>query len=82
MFLHIVHDCSQIVYHWEFIGVGGPQSVGRVRGFSLIIVDDESKEIEYYVEFNSYTWALNLGYTIIPAPYEKRSLKGTMKWKA
>ena len=80
--LHIVHDCNQIVFHWQFIGVGGPQSVGRVQGFSLLIVDDVSRVTEYYVEFNSYTWALNIGYEIIPAPYEKRSLKGAMPWKA
>ena len=85
--LRIIHDCSSVVYFWEFTGVGGPDTP-RVKGFSLLVVDDTSQVVEYYVEFNSYQWAENIGFTITP-PMDggekvKRSLKGTMPmpWRA
>lgn len=61
--LAIVHGCSQMVWQWEFLGIG-PQF--RVRGFTLITVDSYNKVIEQYVEFNSLAWAADIGFNITP----------------
>jgi hypothetical protein len=65
--LALVHDCTSLMFLWEFNGVGGPMAPekNRVRGISYQRVDPERKKvISHQVEFNSAAWALNTGFTI------------------
>ncbi|RVX74168.1 hypothetical protein B0A52_02000 [Exophiala mesophila] len=60
----IVHGCTDMVWQWQFDGIGTGQY--RVRGFTLIEVD-QNKQVAYqYVEFNGLAWALDIGFTITP----------------
>lgn len=53
-----------MVWQWEFNGIGSGEY--RVRGFTLIKVD-ENKQVAYqYVEFNGLAWALDIGFTVTP----------------
>jgi hypothetical protein len=61
--LAVVHGCNQMVWQWEFIGIG-PQF--RVRGMTLITVDQDNKVAEQYVEFNSLAWAIDIGFNVTP----------------
>lgn len=63
-----LHNCTHIMEHWDFYGVGGPQNANiPVRGFSLTKVD-LSRAVQpvvwRQVEFNSIQWANNTGFTI------------------
>lgn len=61
-----MHDCTSLIFFWEFNGVGGPDSAGnRIRGISYQQVDPhERKVLSHNVEFNSLAWAENTGFTI------------------
>ncbi|KAJ9614996.1 hypothetical protein H2200_001070 [Cladophialophora chaetospira] len=74
----IVHDCSSLVWFWEFIGVGGP-TAARVRGMTYTQVNADKQVISENVEFNSLTWAENLGFTVTP-PAGGEKVK--REWKA
>lgn len=60
--LDIVHNCNEFVWHWEFLGIG----VGRIHGFTLGKVNDAGKIYYQAVEFNSLTWATDIGFTVTP----------------
>lgn len=65
----VVHNCDTIVWHFQFLGVGGPNSTQRVNGFSKIAVDlsrSVQPVVRQDVEFNSLAWAADSGFTIIP----------------
>lgn len=62
--LAIVHGCSQMVWQWQFDGIGS--GAFRVRGMTLITVDNSSQVVEQYVEFNSLAWAIDIGFNVTP----------------
>jgi len=59
-----------MVWQWEFIGIAS--GVNRVRGMTLITVDDKAQIIQQYVEFNSLAWAINAGFNVTAPPYSGR----------
>ena len=61
-----MHDCSSLIFFWEFNGVGGPEAPARnrIRGISYQQVDHERRVLSHNVEFNSLAWAENTGFTI------------------
>lgn len=62
-----MHDCTSLIFFWEFNGVGGPEAPAsnRIRGISYQQVDpDARKVLSHNVEFNSLAWAENTGFTI------------------
>jgi hypothetical protein len=62
--LAIVHGCNQMVWQWEFLGIG--TGTNRVRGMTLITVDGMSQVMMQYVEFNSLAWGADIGFNITP----------------
>lgn len=62
--LAIVHSCTQMVWQWEFQGIGSGQN--RIRGVTIITVADNKQVVHQYVEFNSLAWAENIGFNITP----------------
>ncbi|KAK4935517.1 hypothetical protein LTR10_023428 [Elasticomyces elasticus] len=60
--LAVVAGCNQMVWQWEFLGIG--TGANRVRGMTLITVDSGSKIVEQYVEFNSLAWGADIGFNI------------------
>jgi len=60
--LNVVHDCNQVAWHFEFIGLG-PQ---RIRGFDYFLVNSKGQIYEEYVEFNSLAWAEDTGFNVTP----------------
>lgn len=63
--LGIVHDCTQMVWFWEFDGIGTGQY--RVRGMTFIHVNDQALVDMQNVEFNSLAWGADIGFQITPA---------------
>ena len=63
--LNVVAGCNQMVWQWEFIGIGTGEY--RIRGMTLITVDANSSIVEQYVEFNSLAWGANIGFNITPS---------------
>lgn len=63
--LDIIHGCSSMVWQWEFNGIGSGQY--RVRGVSILKVNEEKKVYYSYIEFNSIAWGLDIGFQVIPA---------------
>ena len=53
-----------MVWQWEFDGIGSGQN--RVRGMTLITVDNSSLVTQQYVEFNSLAWGADIGFNITP----------------
>ncbi|KAK5085158.1 hypothetical protein LTS08_003385 [Lithohypha guttulata] len=66
--LAMLHNCTHIMEHWDFYGVGGARNNHiPVRGFALTKVDltRETQPVVWrQVEFNSMQWANNTGFTI------------------
>jgi len=62
--LAIVHGCNQMVWQWEFLGIG--TGANRVRGMTLITVDGMNQVMQQYVEFNSLAWGADIGFNITP----------------
>ena len=63
----VLNNCTHIMWHFTFFGVGGPNSVERVKGFTLIGTDP-TREVQpvifQQVEFNSIAWAINTGFNV------------------
>ncbi len=74
----IVHGCSSLIWYWQFLGVGGP-TAQRVRGMTYTQVNSDKHVVSENVEFNTLTWDLNFGYTLVPPPAEKKMKRD---WKA
>jgi len=65
------HTCNKILWYWEMIGVGGPGKP-RARGMSITSVDESMQVTGHQIEFNSLTWAENIGYNCTaPEGYAK-----------
>lgn len=63
----VLNNCTHIIWHFTFYGVGGPNSVERVKGFTLIGVEpwrEVQPVVFQQVEFNSIAWAINTGFNV------------------
>lgn len=53
---------DKILWQWLFTGIGSKQY--EVKGFNLFQITPAGQINQTYVEFNSFAWALDTGYTI------------------
>ena len=57
---------DKILWQWLFTGIGSQQY--EVKGFNLFQITSAGQINQTYVEFNSFAWALDTGYTITFPP--------------
>jgi len=53
---------DKILWQWLFTGIGSKEY--EVKGFNLFQITSAGQINQTYVEFNSFAWALDTGYTI------------------
>lgn len=61
--LNIWHTCNVITWRWRFVLYPGAQPI---QGINVFVLNNNGKADIVYDEFNSATWAQDLGYTITP----------------
>ena len=67
--LGVVHDCTQMVWFWQFDGIGSSEF--RVRGMTFIHVNSDQLVDMQNVEFNSLAWGADIGFQITPVTVHK-----------
>lgn len=58
----LVAGCYKVLWQWVFTGVGSAEY--EVKGFNLFTITSEYQIGQTNLEFNSFAWALDTGYTI------------------
>ena len=58
----LVAGCDKVLWYWNFTGVG--LATYEVKGFNLFSITPEGQIGQTNLEFNSFAWALDTGYTI------------------
>lgn len=58
----LVAGCTKILWYWNFLSIGTKQY--EVKGFNLFTLNEKRQIKTVNLEFNSFAWALDTGYTI------------------